>query len=55
MTGSPEELRYAKPHRRRRPLLDILTALAIRLADAVNADKFQAGSLNIRDLLPLGA
>ncbi|MER5447597.1 MULTISPECIES: hypothetical protein [Streptomyces] len=49
-----KNFRYAKPHRRHRPLLDILTALAVRLADAVDADKFKASSLNIHDLLPLG-
>ncbi|MGW3655350.1 hypothetical protein ACWD6R_06370 [Streptomyces sp. NPDC005151] len=46
--------RYVKPHRRHRPLLDILTTLANRLANAVDADKFKASSLSIQDLLPLG-
>lgn len=49
-----KNFRYAKPHRRHRPLLDILTALAVRLADAVDADKFKASSLNVHELLPLG-
>lgn len=46
--------RYAKPHRRHRPLLDILTALANHLTNTVDTDEFKVSSLNIQDLLPLG-
>ncbi|GAB7101892.1 hypothetical protein JCM4814A_02060 [Streptomyces phaeofaciens JCM 4814] len=47
-------LRYAKAHRRHRPLLDILTTLANRMEGAVDANEFDTGRLDVRPFLVAG-